>query len=74
MRKMNFGEFQRDLEAAVDSTVKRGTPLRVVHRTARDFVIIRADEWERDQETLYVLQNPSLMRQITKSLGGHYDR
>lgn len=30
-----------------------------------------AEDWERDQETLYVLQNSSLMRQIADSSATH---
>jgi len=30
-----------------------------------------AEDWERDQETLYVLQNTSLMRQIADSSATH---
>jgi antitoxin YefM len=30
-----------------------------------------AEDWERDQETLYVLQNTSLMRQIAESSATH---
>jgi antitoxin YefM len=29
------------------------------------------EDWERDQETLYVLQNKSLMQQIADSLHTH---
>ncbi len=30
-----------------------------------------ADDWDREQETLYVLQNNSLMKQIAESLETH---
>jgi antitoxin YefM len=30
-----------------------------------------ADDWEREQETLHVLQNQSLMQQIAHSLETH---
>jgi antitoxin YefM len=30
-----------------------------------------ADDWDREQETLYVLQNNSLMKQIAESLATH---
>jgi antitoxin YefM len=30
-----------------------------------------ADDWEREQETLYVLQNNSLMQQIADSITTH---
>ncbi|MGB0386428.1 MAG: 2-phosphosulfolactate phosphatase [Ardenticatenaceae bacterium] len=44
------------------------TPLKVTRRKGHDFVVIGADDSEREQETLYVLQNRYLMDQITNSL------
>lgn len=46
-------------------------PLRVKRRGDRNFVIVSAVDWEREQETLYVLQNKSLMVQIERSLTTH---
>ena len=74
MRKMTVSEFQINLEAAVDAAIKNRTPLRVTRQTGQDFVILSADDWEREQETLYVLQNQSLMQQIALSFASHYDR
>jgi len=40
-----------------------------VHRRAgSDFIVFNAEDWERDQETPYVLQNSSLMNQIKNSI------
>ena len=36
-----------------------------------DFIVISADDWEREQETLYVLQCSNLMKQIAESMGTH---
>ena len=33
--------------------------------------MIGAEDWEREQETVYVLQNPSLMAQIARSMETH---
>lgn len=35
--------------------------------------VISLEDWERDQETLYVLQNKPLMQQIAASLQTHQD-
>jgi antitoxin YefM len=35
------------------------------------FIVIGAEDWEREQETLHVLQNPSLMAQIARSVETH---
>ena len=46
-------------------------PLRVKRRGGQDFVVVGVEDWEREQETLYVLQNKSLMEQIERSLKTH---
>jgi len=45
-------------------------PLKVTRRSGEDFVI-SANDWEREQETLYILQNSGLMKQISVSLNSH---
>jgi antitoxin YefM len=34
--------------------------------------VISAEDWEREQETLYVLQNASLVQQIAQSTETHH--
>lgn len=36
--------------------------------------MISAADWEQEQETLYVLQNSNLMRQIANSMATHTQR
>jgi len=43
----------------------------VTRRNGDDFVVLSADDWAREQETLYVLQNNSLMKQIAASMKSH---
>jgi antitoxin YefM len=47
------------------------TPLKVTRRAGEDFVVISAEDWAREQETLYVLQNSELMKQIAQSAETH---
>jgi antitoxin YefM len=35
------------------------------------FIVMSANDWEREQELLYILQNNSLMQQISDSLKTH---
>ena len=39
-----------------------------------DDLVISAEDWKREQETLYVLQNADLMKQIEESLKTHEKR
>lgn len=64
-------KFRESLKRYVEHVVSHHTPLRVTRRTGSDFVVMSAEDWERDQETLYVLQNTSLMRQIADSTATH---
>lgn len=34
-------------------------------------MVMSADDWDREQETLYVLQNNSLLKQISESVKTH---
>jgi antitoxin YefM len=36
--------------------------------------VLSAEDWDREQETLYVLQNSSLMRQLAESVKTHTER
>ena len=71
MRQMTVNQFRSGLKSAVDSVIGDHAPLRVTRRQGEDFVVVSAEDWEREQETLYVLQNRSLMQQITRSQETH---
>ena len=71
MREMSVNKFRSGLKAAVEEVVHQHVPLRVTRRTGDDFVIVSAEDWEREQETLHVLRNSSLMEQIARSLVTH---
>jgi antitoxin YefM len=64
-------QFRDRLKSYVEQVAERHVPLRVTRRSGSDFVVMSAEDWERDQETLYVLQNSSLMRQIAESSTTH---
>ncbi len=71
MDSISVNKFRDNLKNFVEQIVENHTPLKVTRRSGEDFVVISADDWEREQETLYVLQNNSLMLQIADSLGTH---
>ncbi|NJL29438.1 MAG: type II toxin-antitoxin system Phd/YefM family antitoxin [Thermoanaerobaculia bacterium] len=72
MRTMSVHQFRGRLKEAVAAVIAEHLPLRVTRRGNADFVVIGAADWEREQETLFVLQNQSLMRQIERSLKTHH--
>ena len=71
MREISVHEFRRHLRKSIKEVVEDHVPLRVKRRGGQDFVVVSAEDWEREQETLYVLQNKSLMEQIERSLKTH---
>ena len=71
MDSVSVNKFRDNLKSFVEQVVSRHDPLKVTRRHGEDFVVVGADDWERRQETLYVLQNSGLMRQIAASSATH---
>lgn len=68
MIQLSVNKFRSNLKSFVDQAINDHIPLRVRRRAGRDFIVMSAEDWEREQETLYVLQNSSLLAQINESL------
>ncbi len=71
MVELSVNKFRSNLKCFVDKAIYDHIPLKVTRRMGKDFIVMGAEDWERDQETLYVLQNSSLMSQIAESSGTH---
>lgn len=71
MDNVTVNKFRENLKTYVEQVVNDHTPIKVTRRAGEAFVVMSADDWEREQETLYVLQNSSLMKQIADSLASH---
>lgn len=71
MDNISVNKFRDNLKTFVEQVIKNHTPLTVTRRSGENFVVISADDWEREQETLYILQNNNLMKQIAISLNTH---
>ena len=71
MIQLSVNKFRSNLKSFVDKAINDHVPLRVNRRAGRDFIVISAEDWEREQETLYVLQNSSLMTQVDESIKTH---
>lgn len=74
MDTVSVNQFRDNLKAFVEQAVSTHTPIKVTRRAGEAFVVMSADDWEREQETLYVLQNSSLMKQIADSTNTHAQR
>lgn len=74
MDTVSVNKFRDNLKSFVEQVISRREPLKVTRRAGEAFVVVSADDWEREQETLYVLQNQDLMQQIADSLQTHTRR
>lgn len=71
MHTISVNQFRDNLKTFVEQSVSTHTPIKVSRRAGDDFIVMSAEDWEREQETLYVLQNSSLMQQIADSATSH---
>lgn len=71
MNTISINQFRDKLEAVAEQVADKQEPVKVTDSTGQDFVVISAKDWEREQETLHVLQNKDLMQQISDSLQTH---
>jgi antitoxin YefM len=71
MDTISVNKFRDNLKSVVEQVVSRHEPLKVTRRAGEAFVVLSAEDWEREQETLHVLQNRDLMKQIAASLETH---
>lgn len=71
MESVSVNKFRDNLKAFVELACDRHEPVRVTRRNGADFVVMSLEDWESEQETLYVLQNPSLMKKIRTAQQSH---
>ena len=74
MITLSVNKFRANLKSFIDKAIDEHIPLKITRRAGRDFVVMSAEDWEREQETLYVLQNTSLKKQIEKSNKTHQEK
>jgi len=73
MDSISVNQFRDNLKTYVEQTVSDHEPIKVTRRAGDDFVVMSADDWEREQETLHILQSSNLMKQIAESMATHQD-
>jgi len=65
---LSVNQFRANLKQYVDQAVENHEPIEVNRKNGEGFVIMSLEDYKREQETLYVLSNSSLMKQIEASL------
>lgn len=71
MQTISVNQFRKNLKNFIEQAISDHEPIKVTRRAGEDFVVISAEDWEREQESLYILQNSDLMHQIADSLDTH---
>lgn len=71
MDSISVNKFRDNLKSVVENVINQHEPMKITRRSGEDFVVISAEDWEREQESLYVLQNKDLMQQISHSIATH---
>lgn len=71
MDSVSVNQFRDNLKACIEQSVNTHTPLKVTHRAGEAFVVVSADDGEREQEILYLLQKNSLTNQIADPVATH---
>lgn len=74
MESVSVNKFRDNLKNCVEQVISEHEPLKVTRRSGGNFVVVSSEDWERQQETLYVLQNSELMRQIGESSDTHKNK
>jgi len=65
---MTVNQFRANLKKSVDKALNDHEPLHVTRKRGANFVVVSEEDWNAEQETLYVLQNSSLMKQVAQYL------
>jgi antitoxin YefM len=68
MIELSVNKFRANIKEFVDKVIEDHQAIRVNRRAGKDFIVMSAEDWEREQETLYVLRNNSLMSQVAESV------
>jgi antitoxin YefM len=68
MKTLPMNEFCATLPNILEQVIINHRPVKVTQQTGQDVIVMSVEDWEQEQETLYVLQNQSLMAQIAESL------
>jgi antitoxin YefM len=71
MDTVSVNKFRDTLKDCIEKVVSQHNPLKVTRRSGEDFIVVSAEDWEREQETLHVLQSSSLIKQIADSTITH---
>ncbi len=71
MKELSVNKFRANIKTVVEEAISDHEPVKIKRRAGSDFIVVSAEDWDREQETLYVMQNNILMTQIADSTLTH---
>ena len=71
MNSISINQFKNDLQDLIKQVINQHIPIKITDQDGQDFIVISAEDWEQQQETLFVLQNSDLMQQVAHSMATH---
>ncbi|MEN9432536.1 MAG: hypothetical protein RLZZ422_125 [Pseudomonadota bacterium] len=71
MDAMSYSHFRENLAKVLDKIHHDSTVVKVTRQNGQAAIVMSLEDWEQEQETLYVLSNKVLMQQIADSLTTH---
>ena len=71
MNSITINQFKNNLQNLIKQVINQHIPIKITNQDGKDFIVISAEDWEQQQETLLVLQNSNLMQQISHSMISH---
>jgi len=74
MNSISVNQFRENLKNYVEQAVSEHEPLKVTRRAGEDFIVMSVEDWEREQETLHILQSTDLMQQTAVSMATHQSK
>lgn len=74
MMTLSVNQFRANLKQYVDDAIDNHEPLTVSRKNGGAFVVLSLEDYNREQETLYVLSNHSLMEQLDASIATYKEK
>jgi len=71
---LSVNQFRANLKQYVDDAIDNHEPLTVSRKNGEAFVVLSLEDYNREQETLFVLSNYSLMEQLDASLATYKEK
>jgi len=68
---ISVNQFRANLKNYVDDAIESHEPLVVNRKNGDDFVVLSLEDYNREKETLYVLSDNKLLKQIEDSFTTH---